>query len=845
MKGEKCFNGTVIFSKPQPKTLGLRLASKPIHQSTRDNDKELRCTGLIFKPPTDEVQKAYVPLRSVSVEATINAFAADVTLTQVFVNQEENHIEAIYVFPIEENAAVYSFTAQINNKTITAVLKEKAKAEKEYNTSVQQGHTSVLLRQSKETLDTFTINVGALPPGKECRVKIQYVTELDLVDNNAIRFVVPTTIAPRYNPSLGHLQSPDKTKAEYVQKTPYSMDFRARVLRSEEFKVVQVANLSHAVNASMTGESIDVSMEGIALDRDIILDIDIPPNHASPIVSVESYNESAQYAVALAFTPSLADFLKISKGREESNTEFIFIVDCSGSMSEGGRIDHAREAMLLFIRSLPVGSRFNIIRFGSHYDILYNDEVLTMIYNEENAKKAETLTRSMDANFGGTELLQPLQYLKDHPPAHGRSRQIFLLTDGEISNTDQVIELCRSMSATTRIFSFGLGYSPSRALVKGLARATNGYFVFVPPDAKVDSYVGSQLGRALQPSLVNARLQWHGLSVNGSQAPQTIPPLYINDRVLVYALFAMNPFEKKNASVDVMIDEHKISSIRLSDSKIRRSDTIRRLAAKALIQELEHKNRNGQDVEDRKAVEERILQLSLDHGILSAYTAFVGVETSTPKDSNIKSVVRHIPIQISKGDEHLFQSSFSSNFNFMNYMQPQSLGVGPGQYPIAMSFAPAMSHRHGAISGMGLPGMRGPPPRPSGFAYASAPMGAAGLAADYDGAFVSTTTPGASLSHDPVRWLIRQQSFNGLWKLSDSDIRTLTSGKELSAFSSSVTQNRDALSTALVIAVLESKHGQESNLWSAVVSKGRKQLLALGLNSSEVNLLIGEIKQQL
>ena len=152
------------------------------------------------------------------------------------------------------------------------------------------------------------------------------------------------------------------------------------------------------------------------------------------------------------------------------------------------------------------------------------------------------------------------------------------------------------MSATTRIFSFGLGYSPSRALVKGLARATNGYFVFVPPDDKVDSYVGSQLGRALQPSLVNARLHWHGLSVNGSQAPQTIPPLYINDRVLVYTLFAVNPFEKKNISVDVMIDDHKISSIRLSDSKVRRSDTIRRLAAKALIQELEHKNRNEQGV---------------------------------------------------------------------------------------------------------------------------------------------------------------------------------------------------------------------------------------------------------
>ncbi len=80
----------------------------------------------------------------------------------------------------------------------------------------------------------FEVNVGALPPGKECRIKIQYVSELDLVNGNSIRFVVPTTIAPRYNPTLGHLQSPDRTQAEYVQKTPYSMWFKAHVLRSEE-----------------------------------------------------------------------------------------------------------------------------------------------------------------------------------------------------------------------------------------------------------------------------------------------------------------------------------------------------------------------------------------------------------------------------------------------------------------------------------------------------------------------------------------------------------------------------------------------------------------------------------
>jgi hypothetical protein len=78
--------------------------------------------------------------------------------------------------------------------------------------------------------------VGALPAGKECRITIQYVTELDLIEGSSIRFVVPTTIAPRYNPSSGHLQNPNATKTKYTQKTPYSMWFQAHVLRGEERK---------------------------------------------------------------------------------------------------------------------------------------------------------------------------------------------------------------------------------------------------------------------------------------------------------------------------------------------------------------------------------------------------------------------------------------------------------------------------------------------------------------------------------------------------------------------------------------------------------------------------------
>jgi hypothetical protein len=108
-------------------------------------------------------------------------------------------------------------------------------------------------------------------------------------------------------------------------------------------------------------------------------------------------------------------------------------------MDDDDRINLARDAMLLYVRSLPMGAHFNIIRFGSDYEILFNDiTLMTSVYGERTAKQAENLARTMEADLGGTELLAPLQYLKDHPPASGRSRQVFILTDGEIRNTDEV-----------------------------------------------------------------------------------------------------------------------------------------------------------------------------------------------------------------------------------------------------------------------------------------------------------------------------------------------------------------------------------------------------------------------
>ncbi|CAF1520461.1 unnamed protein product, partial [Adineta steineri] len=131
---------------------------------------------LRIKSVSPSQKEQYVALKSVSVDSKIRSFGADVSITQLFKNDENQPIEAVYCFPIEENAAIYSFTAKIDDREICAQLKEKIQAQQEYTQALQQGHGAYLMEQDEKSQDIFIINVGALLPGKECRIEIKYVT---------------------------------------------------------------------------------------------------------------------------------------------------------------------------------------------------------------------------------------------------------------------------------------------------------------------------------------------------------------------------------------------------------------------------------------------------------------------------------------------------------------------------------------------------------------------------------------------------------------------------------------------------------------------------------------------
>lgn len=361
---------------------------------------------IIKPPPTPPLRQdlpSPVPLKSVHVEAHVLSFAADVIITQVFRNDEKTPIEAVYCFPIEEQAAIYSFKAQIDDRQIVAQLKEKKQAQQEYSDALQQGHGAYLLEQDDKSQDNFIVNVGALPSGKECTITISYVTELEFFQGSIIRFVVPTTIAPRYSPDKGGIAASAGTTSKYVQSTPYRIDFRCHIdklARSQDELIKRISSPSHPIQVDFSQADnylVTFAQENTHLDRDILLNIELSSERANTIAAVESTG------VMAVFTPTEED----CRQRTSSDTvnEFLFVIDCSGSMRDENKIGLARQSMLLFLKSLPIDAHFNIIRFGSNYQTLFPS--ITAIYNEANAQKAEQLiNHGMEADLGGTELVR-------------------------------------------------------------------------------------------------------------------------------------------------------------------------------------------------------------------------------------------------------------------------------------------------------------------------------------------------------------------------------------------------------------------------------------------------------
>ena len=382
-----------------------------------------------------------VPLDGIKIQVDVQGFIAQVSSTMKYTNRDENPIEAIYIFPLDAQAAVCGFQATIDGRTIVAEVQEKRDAQETYDDAISSGQSAFLLEESDKSSDIFKISVGNLPPKKEAIIELRFVTELAVEAEGRVVFVLPTVLSPGYA---------SWDSAAFL--SPCSFDFEMKVKAISA--ISEISSPSNVLQVEI--EDSDQSQAKVTLaelhefDKDVVVHIlTREPFQPQAIVEdgakVEANEEKedlmASPVVMLNFLPEFTSSESSEKG------EFVFVVDRSGSMGCDNKIDSARETLLLFLRSLPDGCFFNVVGFGSTYRTLFKKSKL---YNDANLKQATRLAKTMEADLGGTDILAPLEWVFSQPLVKGHPRQLFLLTDGEVDNTQQVINLVQEHSTTAR-----------------------------------------------------------------------------------------------------------------------------------------------------------------------------------------------------------------------------------------------------------------------------------------------------------------------------------------------------------------------------------------------------------
>ena len=319
-------------------------------------------------------EDAPVPLQSVQLEVVVVDLTARVEVTQKYINREAGMIECVYYFPVEEEAAVVEFKAELEGRTIRTEVKRKEEARAEYEAAAKRRQTAVLLEECKQ--DILCVKVGALSPGSACTVTLVYLSELP-VQGRQVRLTVPTTVAPRYCPVRTEPRQEEIAAAissiKHTTVSPVPLTFSLKLLSRTE--IVSVESPSHALATPTRSESHDYHQAMVQLaattadlDRDLVVLLEIA-EPGRPRLALER-NEAGSTVAMLSLVPQF-------KLQDEA-MEAVFLVDCSGSMN-GQKIRLAREALLMFLQSLPVRSHFNIVRFGSSYEILSRPVASTMM----------------------------------------------------------------------------------------------------------------------------------------------------------------------------------------------------------------------------------------------------------------------------------------------------------------------------------------------------------------------------------------------------------------------------------------------------------------------------------
>ncbi|MBE9225191.1 after-VIT domain-containing protein [Phormidium sp. LEGE 05292] len=661
--------GTVVLSLPlSPQILAQRTRS----DSPTPQNQQQQPTGGLFVQSKDGKQQVF-PLKHTEVKAKVSGNVSRVEVTQTFENPFSDPLEAIYVFPLPDEAAVDDMEIKIGDRIIKGNIKKREEAQEIYDRARREGRTAGLLEQERDNI--FTQSLANIKPGEKIDVTIRYTDSLKFEGGN-YEFVFPMVVGPRYIPGNpipptplnkgGEGRNTPLNKGGEGRNTPLNKggeggidtdrvpdasritppvlrpgtrsghDINVTVEIDAGVPISEVNSTSHKITTSRQINVVKVQLanEDTIPNKDLILRYRIAGNNTQATVLTQSDEKGGHFAVYLI--PALQ-----YRRDEIVPKDVVFLMDTSGSQS-GEPLAKSKELMRRFINGLNPNDTFTIIDFANTTQQL---SPTPLANTAENRSKAMAYIDRLDAR-GGTELLNGIRAVLNFPPASsGRLRSVVLLTDGYIGNENEVIaEVQRNLKPGNRLYGFGVGSSINRFLINRLAEVGRGTAQVIRQDEPTQEVAEKFFRKINNPVLTNIQVSWQGGGETATIYPLAAPDLFANQPLVLFG----KKRDKINGNlriVGVAAGGKRYEKMLPVNFNSTGNLAIAQLWGRARIKDLMNQMFGG----ETKSGVDAVTETALSYRLLSQYTAFVAVseEVRVNPDGTRQRV--EVPVELPEG----------------------------------------------------------------------------------------------------------------------------------------------------------------------------------------------------
>lgn len=601
-----------------------------------------------------------LPLEHTDVDAHVTGYIARVNVTQHFTNPYDDPIEAVYVFPLPQNAAVDGMTMRIGEKVIVGVIKKRDEAREIYEAAIEAGQTASLLEQERPNI--FTQTVGNILPGDDIYIEITYVQDL-AYDHGTYEFVFPMVVGPRFIPGEPNGTQTGGGWADNTDQVPDADRITPPVIKPE-FRSGHDISLTLQVEAGVPIQNFecpshDISQKDESPSKTVV---EIKSGDQIPnkdfIFRYDVAGRKPEYAL-LTHARDVGDgvidgdgaidgdgyFMLMIQPQAEMSLneitprELYFVVDCSGSMS-GFPIEKAKEAMKLCIENLHPDDYFQIIKFSDAANGFAPNPVPN---TPSNVKNALTYIDNIYGS-GGTMMIEGIKAALDGPRDRNRRRIVLFMTDGYIGNEAEILAAIEDKLGNARLFSFGVGSSVNRYLLEKMAQVGRGQVTYCRQDEAAEEKVELFYERISKPYLMDIEIDWNGLEVT-EVYPERIPDLFAGQPVIIHGRYTRSGSATITVSGKVRGKTVEQDIPVVFPAVKEENDVIATLWARTKIERLsDEQYSRGEDPD----IVNEITQLALEYNLMSSYTSFVAVSEEV-RNVDGKMVTVQVPVPMPEG----------------------------------------------------------------------------------------------------------------------------------------------------------------------------------------------------